>query len=66
MCAPATMLNRERAIRRAWSDLRDLGADQVSAFCTCTMVYLIRHPGASLHEARDQVAACLDQSRSDP
>jgi hypothetical protein len=42
MCAPAIVLNCERAIRRAWSDLRDLGADQISAFHTRTMVYLIR------------------------
>jgi hypothetical protein len=66
MCAPPIVLNCDRAIRRAWRDLRDLGADQISAFRTCSMVYLIRHPDASLHEARDQTAACLDQSRSGP
>jgi hypothetical protein len=66
MCAPAIVLNCERAIRRAWNDLRDLGADEISAFRTCTMVYLLRHPDASLHEARDQVAACLDQFPNDP
>jgi hypothetical protein len=54
-------VNCEGAIRRAWDDLCSLGANEISAFRTCTTLYLLRHPGTSLHEARESVAAWLDR-----
>jgi hypothetical protein len=47
---------------RAWHDLRALGSDEISTFHTCTSLYLIYHPNASLHEARRLVAEWLDRS----
>jgi hypothetical protein len=58
---PAVAVNCEVAIRRAWDDLCDLGADEIGAFRTCTTLYLLRHPDASPKEARDLVAAWLDR-----
>jgi hypothetical protein len=52
----------QRAVERAWRDLRSLGADEVDAFDACTTLYRLRHPGASLRAARDLVAAWLDPS----
>jgi hypothetical protein len=57
-CMP---VNCEGAIRRAWDDLCRLGANEISTFRTCTTLYLLRHPGTSLHEARELVAAWLDR-----
>jgi hypothetical protein len=50
----------QRAVRRAWRDLCSLGTDEVEAFYACTTLYLLRHPGASPHVARDLVAEWLD------
>ena len=61
MCGTADEASCERAVRRAWRDLRGLGTNEISAFHACTTLYLIRHPAASLHEARDLVAEWLDQ-----
>jgi len=60
MCGIADETSCERAVRRAWRDLCGLGANAVSTFHACTTLYLIRHPAASLHEARDLVAEWPD------
>jgi hypothetical protein len=61
MCGLASDRSCERAVRRAWRDLCGLGTNEISAFHACTTRYRIRHPAASLHEARDLVAEWLDQ-----
>jgi hypothetical protein len=56
----------QRAVQRAWLDLCSLGTDEVEAFHACTTLYMLRHPRASLHDARDLVAAWLDPAGCDP
>jgi hypothetical protein len=56
----------QRAVRRAWHDLSRLGTDEVEAFYTCTTLYRLRHPDASLRAARDLVAEWLDSTEYDP
>ena len=50
----------ERAVVTAWSELRDRGTDDMSAFVACTTLYRIHHPEASLNEARRLVAEWVD------
>ena len=61
MCGVANKTSCEHAVRRAWRDLCRLGTDEITAFHACTTLYLIRHPAASLHEARGLIAEWLDQ-----
>jgi hypothetical protein len=42
----------ERAVVTAYSELREHGTDDMSAFVACTTLYRIHHPEASLSEAR--------------
>ena len=51
----------ERAVVTAYSELRDHGTDDMSAFVACTTLYRIHHPEASLSEARRLVAEWIDQ-----
>jgi hypothetical protein len=66
MCGDAGGSNCQYAVQRAWDGLLRLGADEVSAFRACTTLYLIRHPAASVCEARDLVAEWLDHAERDP
>ncbi len=50
----------ERAVVTAYTDLRGLGTDDMSAFQACTTLYRIHHPEASLNEARRLVAEWVD------
>ncbi len=50
----------ERAVVTAYRDLRQIGADDPSAFRACTTLYRIHHPEASLNEARRLVAEWID------
>jgi streptomycin 6-kinase len=50
----------ERAVVTAYSELREHGTDDVSAFFACTTLYRIHHPEASLSEARRLVAEWVD------
>lgn len=50
----------ERAVVTAYSELRDHGSDDMSAFVACTTLYRIHHPEASLNEARRLVAEWVD------
>jgi streptomycin 6-kinase len=50
----------ERAVITAYSELRDHGSDDMSAFVACTTLYRIHHPEASLGEARRLVAEWVD------
>ena len=51
----------ERAVVTAYSELREHGSDDMSAFVACTALYRIHHPEASLNEARRLVAEWVDQ-----
>ena len=51
----------ERAVVTAYSELREYGTDDMSAFVACTTLYRIHHPEASLSEARRLVAEWVDQ-----
>jgi hypothetical protein len=51
----------ERAVVTAYSELRQHGTDDMSAFFACTTLYRIHHPEASLSEARRLVAEWVDQ-----
>ena len=42
----------ERAVITAYSELRQIGSDDMSAFQACTALYRIHHPEASINEAR--------------
>ena len=44
----------------AYSELRQHGSDDMSAFVACTTLYRIHHPEASLGEARRLVAEWVD------
>ena len=50
----------ERAVVTAYSELRQIGTDDMSAFKACTALYRIHHPEASLNEARRLVAEWID------
>jgi hypothetical protein len=50
----------ERAVVTAYSELREHGTDDMSAFEACTTLYRIHHPEASLGEARRLVAEWVD------
>jgi hypothetical protein len=66
MCdSAADRQNCQRAVQRAWRDLRSLRTDEVDAFVACTTLYRLRHPEASLCAARDLVAEWLDPAGCD-
>jgi hypothetical protein len=50
----------ERAVVTAYRELRDTGADDLSAFRACTTLYRVHHPEASVQEARRLVAEWID------
>jgi streptomycin 6-kinase len=50
----------EAAVITAYSELREHGTDDMSAFVACTTLYRIHHPEASLSEARLLVAEWVD------
>jgi hypothetical protein len=50
----------ERAVVTAYSELRQIGSDDMSAFQACTALYRIHHPEASMNEARRLVAEWID------
>jgi len=50
----------ERAVITAYSELRQFGSDDMSAFLACTTLYRIHHPEASMSEARHLVAEWID------
>ncbi len=50
----------ERAVITAYSELRQIGSDDMSAFQACTALYRIHHPEASINEARRLVAEWID------
>ena len=50
----------ERAVVTAYSELRQIGSGDISAFQACTALYRIHHPEASLNEARRLVAEWID------
>ncbi|QEO18434.1 hypothetical protein [Acetobacter vaccinii] len=50
----------EQAVITAYRELRDVGTEDVAAFDTCTTLYRIHHPEASLSEARRLVSEWID------
>jgi streptomycin 6-kinase len=52
----------ERAVVTAYSELRQHGTDDMTAFISCTTLYRIHHPEASLSEARRLVAEWVDHN----
>jgi hypothetical protein len=50
----------ERAVITAYSELRQIGSGDMSAFQACTALYRIHHPEASVNEARRLVAEWID------
>jgi streptomycin 6-kinase len=52
----------ERAVVTAYSELRQHGTDDMTAFIACTTLYRIHHPEASLSEARRLVAEWVDRN----
>ncbi|OIQ73945.1 hypothetical protein GALL_444140 [mine drainage metagenome] len=50
----------ERAVVTAYTELRQVGTDDMSAFQACTALYRIHHPEASMNEARRLVAEWID------
>jgi hypothetical protein len=50
----------ERAVVTAYSELRQVGSDDMSAFQACTALYRIHHPEATISEARRLVAEWID------
>lgn len=50
----------ERAVVTAYRELREAGADDLSAFRACTTLYRLHHPEASVTEARRLVAEWVD------
>ena len=60
--APESLVARrcERAVVTAYSELRQIGSDDMSAFQACTALYRIHHPEASINEARRLVAEWID------
>ena len=58
--------NCERAVVTAYTDLRQLGSDDLAAYTACTTLYRIHHPEASLNEARRLVAEWIDHHVTRP
>ncbi len=52
--------NCERAVVTAYRDLRAIGCADMAAFQSCTTLYRIHHPEASLNEARRLVSEWVD------
>ena len=50
----------ERAVITAYSELRQVGSDDMTAFQACTTLYRIHHPESSISEARLLVAEWID------
>lgn len=50
----------ERAVITAYSELRQIGIDDMSAFKACAALYRIHHPEASISEARRLAAEWID------
>jgi streptomycin 6-kinase len=50
----------ERAVVTAYRELRRAGTDDMAAFQSCTTLYRIHHPEASVNEARRLVAEWID------
>ena len=50
----------ERAVVTAYRELREVGANDFSAFSACTSLYSIHHPESSVDEARRLVAEWVD------
>ncbi len=50
----------ERAVVTAYRELRRGGQEDLAAFKSCTTLYRIHHPEASLNEARRLVAEWID------
>jgi len=50
----------ERAVVTAYRELRRGGQDDLAAFKSCTTLYRIHHPEASISEARLLVAEWID------
>lgn len=50
----------ERAVVTAYTELRLIGSDDMSAFQACTTLYRIHHPESSMNEARRLVAEWID------
>ncbi len=50
----------ESAVITAYSELRQIGSDDLSAFQACTTLYRIHHPESSINEARRLVAEWID------
>ncbi len=50
----------ERAVVTAYRELRRGGTDDMAAFQSCTTLYRIHHPEASMSEARLLVAEWID------
>ncbi|MBV9812557.1 MAG: hypothetical protein JO326_07390 [Acetobacteraceae bacterium] len=50
----------ERAVVTAYRELRGVGVADISAFGSCTTLYRIHHPEASVDEARRLVAEWID------
>ena len=50
----------ERAVVAAYRELRALGVADLDAFRTCTTLFCIHHPEASLREARRLAAEWID------
>jgi len=50
----------ERAVVTAYTELREAGTGDLSAFRACTTLYRVHHPEASVTEARRLVAEWID------
>lgn len=50
----------ERAVITAYTELREVGTADVTAFNACTTLYRIHHPESSLSEARMLVSEWID------
>ncbi len=50
----------ERAVVTAYRELRRAGTEDMRAFQSCTTLYRIHHPEASLREARLLVSEWID------
>ena len=50
----------ERAVITAYTELREVGTEDVTALNACTTLYRIPHPESSLSEARMPVSEWID------
>ncbi len=50
----------ERAVVTAYRELREAGSEDLAAFQSCTTLYRVHHPEASVTEARRLVAEWID------